>query len=78
MHSQQTFNECIAQAEGVLAGREPPRTGWALEKREQRLRPHVLTFSIEWLGFNVLPSSGLAGGTAEHRSASSSEAPRRL
>jgi len=46
MHSQQTFNECIAQAEAILAGRQPPGTGWALEKREQRLHPHVLTFQL--------------------------------
>lgn len=41
MHSQQTFNECIAQAEGALAGQGHRLTGWALEEREQRLRPHV-------------------------------------
>lgn len=41
MHSQQTFNECIAQAEGVLAGQGHPRRGQAPEEREQQLRPHV-------------------------------------
>lgn len=46
MHSQQTFNECIAQAEGVLAGQGDPRRGRAAEKREQQLRPHVFIFQL--------------------------------
>lgn len=46
MHSQQTFNECIAQAEGVCAGQGQPMMGCALEKREQRLRPHVFIFRL--------------------------------
>lgn len=41
MHSQQTFNECIAQAEGALADQGHHMMGRTLEKREQRLRPHV-------------------------------------
>jgi hypothetical protein len=44
MHSQQTFNECIAQAEvSSLVGSYPVQVG-PIEKREQRLRPHVDLF----------------------------------
>ena len=41
MHSQQTFNECIAKAEGALAGQGHHIKSRTVEKREQRLRPHV-------------------------------------
>ena len=76
MHSQQTFNECIAQT-GFFMLLVAARDGLSHEKREKLLRPHEFSSQIEWVGFNVLPSSGLAGETAEHHSASSSEVPRR-
>lgn len=45
MHSQQTFNECIAQAEGALAGQGQPLKGWAPETRENSDSAHMYLFS---------------------------------
>lgn len=91
MHSQQMFTECIAQTTvsrvllSFLQGR-PPVDGVAPshEREEAQVNgvAHIVICVVRfgWLRrlFNVLPSSGRAGGTAGHRSASSSEAPRRL
>lgn len=84
MHSQLMFTECIARARlGCLAfpvdealGEE----GQVSKERKAKPNPVHMFCAIEndSAVFNVLPSSGHAAGTAECRSASSSEAPRRL